>query len=90
MVRMSRKRGHTRRIASATFAIRGPAPGQKVLIQQEERLNGARLAAFAGQHEIAVVEALLEGILHQLVIAAVLPLSSEGTHPGCAALDLSP
>ena len=70
--------------------FRNPRTGasKKVLIQKEERLNGADIAAFTGQHEIAVVEALLAGYLPPARNSGGPSAGRKCAHPSRAALDL--
>src|SRR5271157_4268310 len=62
---------------------------QKILIGDEEWLDGAHLPIFVAENEIAVLESLMDGVFHQFVIAAVLSKTRECVLPRWRALDLS-
>jgi hypothetical protein len=60
----------------------------KILVEDEERRHRAHLAAIVPNCEITVIESLLDGVLDDLVIAAVLALSGEGASPSAAPREL--
>ena len=59
---------------------------KQILVEHEERLDCANLPALIPDHEIAILELRADRILHDLVIAAILPEMTEGARPkikGC-------
>src|SRR5205807_8236122 len=61
---------------------------EQVLLDHKEGLDGAHLPRIVLENEIAVVEALLDRVFNNLVIAAVLAGVGEGLPPGGTLLDV--
>ena len=63
---------------------------QQVLVEKKEGLNGSNLAGGVFQHEIAIVEALENGVFDDFVIPAILAAIGKRLLPWKTVVDVAP